>query len=63
MNNYWFLLKFCPFLAYTIVFSSDGRILSEPFMVLPSRRALPDYYEVIRKPLDIRKIKVSLAKF
>lgn len=36
---------------------SDGRILSEPFMVLPSRRALPDYYEVIRKPLDIRKIK------
>lgn len=36
--------------------SSDGRTLSEPFMKLPSRRELPDYYEVIKKPLDIKKI-------
>jgi SWI/SNF-related matrix-associated actin-dependent regulator of chromatin subfamily A protein 2/4 len=36
--------------------SSDGRVLSEPFMKLPSRRELPDYYEVIKKPLDIKKI-------
>merc|ERR1712129_454978 len=28
----------------------DGRILSDPFMKLPSRKELPDYYEVIRKP-------------
>jgi SWI/SNF-related matrix-associated actin-dependent regulator of chromatin subfamily A protein 2/4 len=35
---------------------SDGRVLSEPFMKLPSRRELPDYYEVIKKPLDIKKI-------
>ncbi|KAI8429647.1 hypothetical protein MSG28_000228 [Choristoneura fumiferana] len=33
-----------------------GRVLSEPFMKLPSRRELPDYYEVIKKPLDIKKI-------
>ncbi|XP_059607838.1 ATP-dependent helicase brm isoform X2 [Phlebotomus argentipes] len=35
---------------------SDGRVLSEPFMKLPSKRELPDYYEIIKKPLDIKKI-------
>jgi len=35
---------------------SDGRILSEPFMKLPSRKELPDYYEIIKKPMDIKKI-------
>merc|ERR1711892_980074 len=35
---------------------SDGRTLSEPFYKLPSRKELPDYYEVIRKPVDIAKI-------
>lgn len=35
---------------------SDARVLSEPFMKLPSRRELPDYYDVIKKPLDIKKI-------
>jgi len=34
----------------------DGRILSEPFMKLPSRREYPDYYEIIKKPIDIKKI-------
>merc|ERR1712029_403078 len=37
--------------------ASDGRILSEPFYKLPSRKELPDYYEVIRKPVDIAKIQ------
>jgi SWI/SNF-related matrix-associated actin-dependent regulator of chromatin subfamily A member 2/4 len=37
-------------------FCSDGRVLSEPFMKLPTRRELPDYYDVIKKPLDIKKI-------
>merc|ERR1712029_778384 len=36
---------------------SDGRVLSEPFYKLPSRKELPDYYEVIRKPVDIAKIQ------
>merc|ERR1712241_884769 len=35
----------------------DGRILSEPFYKLPSRKELPDYYEIIRKPVDISKIQ------
>jgi len=40
---------------------SDERILSEPFMELPSRKELPDYYEVIRKPVDFKKIQVIFA--
>ncbi|XP_013144254.1 PREDICTED: probable global transcription activator SNF2L2 [Papilio polytes] len=40
-----------------IDFTDDGgRLLSEPFMKLPSRRELPDYYDIIKKPLDIKKI-------
>lgn len=36
---------------------SDGRVLSEPFWKLPSRKELPDYYEIIKKPVDIEKIQ------
>lgn len=41
--------------------SSSGRQLSEVFIQLPSRKELPEYYELIRKPVDFKKIKVSLA--
>lgn len=34
----------------------DGRVLSDPFVKLPTRRELPDYYEIIKKPVDITKI-------
>ena len=37
---------------------SDERVLSEPFMLVPSRKELPDYYDVIKKPVDFKKIKV-----
>jgi len=30
-------------------------------MELPSRKELPDYYEVIRKPVDFKKIQVIFA--
>ncbi|CAG5095175.1 Similar to brm: ATP-dependent helicase brm (Drosophila melanogaster) [Cotesia congregata] len=45
--------------------STDGRLLSEPFMRLPSRRELPDYYDVIKKPLTINKLlkKVDEGKY
>jgi len=36
---------------------SDERVLSEPFLLLPSKKELPDYYEVIRKPVDFNKIQ------
>ena len=35
----------------------DERVLSEPFYKLPSRKELPDYYDQIRKPMDIFKIE------
>ena len=38
----------------------DGRILSEPFLKLPSKKELPDYYEIIKKPVDIRKIQSKI---
>lgn len=40
--------------------SSSGRQLSEVFIQLPSRKELPEYYELIRKPVDFKKIKVTL---
>lgn len=39
---------------------SSGRQLSEVFIQLPSRKELPEYYELIRKPVDFKKIKVDL---
>uniref|UniRef100_A0A8C5LR39 SWI/SNF related BAF chromatin remodeling complex subunit ATPase 2 n=1 Tax=Leptobrachium leishanense TaxID=445787 RepID=A0A8C5LR39_9ANUR len=36
---------------------SAGRQLSEVFIQLPSRKELPEYYELIRKPVDFKKIK------
>ncbi|XP_062307155.1 probable global transcription activator SNF2L2 isoform X1 [Osmerus eperlanus] len=35
----------------------SGRQLSEVFVQLPSRKELPEYYELIRKPMDFKKIK------
>ena len=36
---------------------ADGRVLSEPFYQLPTRKELPDYYEIIKRPVDIAKIE------
>merc|ERR1712168_1123190 len=41
---------------------SDGRVLSEPFYKLPSKKELPDYYEIIRKPVDIAKIQQRIEE-
>ncbi|TRY89722.1 hypothetical protein DNTS_009300, partial [Danionella cerebrum] len=35
----------------------SSRQLSEVFVQLPSRKELPEYYELIRKPVDFKKIK------
>jgi len=52
-------------MSIVMKYEIEGRILSEPFMKLPSRRELPDYYEVIKKPLDIKKIlaRIDEAKY
>eukprot|EP00095_Tigriopus_kingsejongensis_P009239 maker-scaffold495_size155559-snap-gene-0.32 protein:Tk09239 transcript:maker-scaffold495_size155559-snap-gene-0.32-mRNA-1 annotation:"homeotic gene" len=39
----------------------DERVLSEPFMKLPSKKELPDYYEVIKRPVDIARIMNKIA--
>ncbi|XP_017034995.1 ATP-dependent helicase brm-like [Drosophila kikkawai] len=43
-------------MSAVIKYTQDGRTLSEPFMKLPSRQRLPDYYEIIKRPVDIKKI-------
>jgi len=35
---------------------TEGRIVCSLFVKLPSRKAYPDYYEVIKKPIDMNKI-------
>lgn len=40
---------------------AEGRLLSQPFMKLPTRKELPDYYEVIKRPIDIHKIIQHVA--
>jgi protein polybromo-1 len=35
---------------------SKLRVLSAPFMKLPCRTELPDYYEVIKRPIDMNKV-------
>ena len=36
-----------------------GRQITGIFMVLPTRKELPEYYQIIRKPIDFKKIKVQ----
>lgn len=36
---------------------SRMRNIADAFLELPSRKELPDYYELIRRPLDIKKIR------
>ena len=38
---------------------SADRQLSAIFMVLPTRKELPDYYQIIKKPIDLKKMRVS----
>lgn len=46
-------------MRHVLPYSSSGRQLSEVFIQLPSRKELPEYYELIRKPVDFKKIKVT----
>ncbi|XP_074643538.1 SWI/SNF-related matrix-associated actin-dependent regulator of chromatin subfamily A member 2-like [Tubulanus polymorphus] len=41
---------------------SDMRVLSEAFFQLPSRKDLPDYYEIIKKPVDFKKIHTRIKE-
>ena len=39
----------------------DERALADAFLELPSRKELPDYYDVIRRPVDIKKIRARIT--
>ena len=40
---------------------SNSRQISNIFMVLPTRKELPQYYQIIKKPMDLKKIKVCVV--
>ncbi|CAF0803303.1 unnamed protein product [Didymodactylos carnosus] len=42
--------------------NEDNRILSRPFMRLPTQKELPEYYEMIKYPVDFNKIKKKLGE-
>lgn len=39
-----------------------GRQISKGFVQLPSKKEVPEYYELIRKPVDFRRIRVRVPK-
>lgn len=42
--------------TYISDFQLDGRELAHPFRLLPSKIEYPDYYNIIKKPIDMNKI-------
>ncbi|CAF0781322.1 unnamed protein product [Adineta ricciae] len=42
--------------------NEDNRVLSKPFMRLPTQKELPEYYETIKQPVDFNKIKKKLSE-
>ncbi|CAG9862723.1 unnamed protein product [Phyllotreta striolata] len=40
----------------------DDKQLSDPFMKLPSKKELPEYYVLIRRPIDISKILTHIEE-
>lgn len=40
---------------------AKGRILSTPFIKLPPKQDYPDYYEVIKRPIDMMKISQKIT--
>lgn len=55
-------LFLCLFLN-TPPFYRLGRQISKGFVQLPSRKEVPEYYELIRKPVDFRRIRVNLNRY
>ena len=40
--------------------TASGNNLAEPFLTLPSKRELPDYYETIKNPISLNAIRKKL---
>ncbi|XP_020911146.1 transcription activator BRG1 [Exaiptasia diaphana] len=41
----------------------SGRCLAEAFLVLPTKKDLPDYYQIIKQPVDIKKIRERINSY
>ena len=61
-KHYEKLMKQMKFLVNCVLKykDTDGRVLSEPFQQLPTKRELPDYYEIIKRPIDLKKIQQKI---
>lgn len=42
---------------------NKGKKLSEVFQKLPSRADYPEYYEIIKRPMDMDKIRIKLQHY
>ncbi|XP_028970113.1 polybromo 1, like isoform X4 [Esox lucius] len=40
--------------------NSQGQLLSEPFLQLPSRKEYPDYYQQIKQPISLQQIREKM---
>eukprot|EP00794_Sanderia_malayensis_P006139 gene6139-6845_t len=54
-------LEIALYNAVTSHSDNYGRLLSEPFMRLPSKRTYPDYYNIIKKPMSLLKIRQKIT--
>ena len=41
--------------------NNQGQLLCEPFLMLPSRREYPDYYQQIKQPTSLQMIRYAQA--
>ncbi len=57
MIDFGFFLVFSLLLLIFLAHST-GRYRAELFQKLPSRKELPEYYEEIKEPMDLKTIKV-----
>lgn len=42
--------------------NSQGQLISEPFLQLPSRKDYPDYYHQISQPICLHQIKYGIKQ-
>lgn len=59
------LIHFITFKVYDIMVgfkTNDGREIAVPFIELPTKRELPDYYEIVHSPMDFARIKKKIDK-
>ena len=62
-NRKEFLIKLKDLVTSVIQYTDkEGRVVSRPFMKLPSRKELPKYYKIIKKPMDISKIWLKIEE-